>query len=78
MGEISKDTRKIDELLQEELPQNEGDIVVGWVIAYEVVTSDGRAAAGFLQEQSNMTPWRSVGLLQWAHAAIMSTMGRSE
>lgn len=71
-----KDTEAIDEVLRRELRENEGDLLVGWVIAYEVISEDGRRAAGFLREQNNVTPWAAIGLLQWAHAAIMSNIGR--
>ena len=79
MGFEKRDTTEIDNMLQRELPDEEGGIVVGWVIAYEVANVDGQRAAGFLREGSASTPWQAVGLLQWAGAAIMSNaMGRGE
>lgn len=78
MTDRYKNTDKIDEVLRAEVPENEGDLLVGWVIAYEVISEDGRRAAGYMREGSASTPWQSIGLLQWAHAAIMSSIGRGE
>jgi hypothetical protein len=69
-------TREIDEFLSKELPRDEGDVVVGWVIAYEIVDSDGKKSAGFVYEYNDMTPWRATGLLDWARNVILRGAGR--
>lgn len=65
-------TREIDEFLSNKIPKQDDDILVGWVISYEVMKEDGRHAAGFVYEFNDMTPWRAVGLLKWSMTTILA------
>lgn len=68
----SDNTRAIDEFLSANIPKGEGDIITGWVVAYEIVNDTNGRASGFIYEYNNMTAWRAVGLLEWAKMAILS------
>lgn len=71
-------TKEIDEFLSKALIKHEEDILVGWVISYEVMTHDGGRAAGFIYEYNDMSPWRATGLLDWAKTAILARIWNPE
>jgi hypothetical protein len=44
----------------------EGEVLTGWVVAYEAQTAKGEAHAGHLYGPATMTTWRALGLIEWA------------
>jgi hypothetical protein len=51
--------------LVEALELDEGEVLTGWIVAYETRTGDEEFAGHFYGPDS-MTSWHALGLLEWA------------
>lgn len=68
--EEAKQQEKIHEalstVLQEQGVIDPDQMLVGWVVGYEVVTSNGDSPlAGHVYGPRGMTTWRALGVIEW-------------
>ena len=62
-------TERHQEVIHEALAELElepGELLTGWVVLYETRDTDGGASAGHFYGPEGMTPWRALGLVEWA------------
>lgn len=45
---------------------DDGELLTGWLVAYECQAVDGSATAGHFYGPDGMTAWRALGLAEWA------------
>jgi len=64
--EEREEQEAIHEVLAGCLPLEEGDVLAGWVVVYETVTTSERGTSGHVYGPSSMTTWRALGLIEWA------------
>ena len=62
---LDDDQELIHDDLARALGLDEGEVLTGWVIAYEVAQPEGDAYAGHAYGPGGMTSWRALGLLEW-------------
>lgn len=56
----------LQEIVQESEDFEEGQILTGWIIVYEVMGMDNERFAGHIFGPSSMTTWSAMGLIEWA------------
>lgn len=68
MSEIAE---RLHDSLQEAIcaHEDEGSILVGWCVTFEIMNQEGRQMAGFFIGPTT-TPWKALGLMDWAMRLI--------
>lgn len=57
--------------LAEVIPLDDGEILTGWIIVYETVSSQEVPNAGHLYGPATMTTWGAMGLIEWARSRTL-------
>ncbi len=58
--------RKVQAALDTVLDIRDGEVLTAWVVVYEVVAADGSASVAWTLGPEGTTPWRAIGLIEWA------------
>lgn len=64
--EEKREQEEIHTALSTSLKLPEGEILTGWIVAYETMGLNDERAAGHVYGPSGMTTWRALGLIEWA------------
>lgn len=70
MTEEERVQEDIHAALERVLPLGDSRLA-GWIVVYETVTADGRPGAGHMYGPAAMTPWRAMGLVEWARSRTL-------
>lgn len=62
---------RVNDILQELILSEEEAILTGWVIAFEMITVEGKPYSGFFVSPDT-SPWKAFGLLEWAKSLLKS------
>lgn len=66
--------RRLHEALDKLLDVRDGEVLAGWVVVYETATLDSKSrppCVGVAVGPAGMTPWRTLGLLNWAGVQVL-------
>lgn len=66
---MSDTSELLHEQIQAAIMGDEGGLVTGWIISFEMVNSEGKPYSGYFCGPST-PPWKALGLLDWAERLI--------
>jgi len=60
---------RVQALLQREIMADEGALLTGWCLSFEMVDDQGKPFSGFFIGPTT-TPWKALGLMAWAEKLL--------
>lgn len=69
MASSSEQAEKLHDILQAALIEEEGGILTGWCLSFEMVDMQSRSYSGYFVGPQT-PPWKALGLLSWAEKLL--------
>ena len=68
---MSELPEQLHEVLQQAIcqGQDEGSILTGCTLSFEIMTQEGRPMAGYFMGPST-SPWKALGMMRWAEKLV--------